>query len=84
MQSSNISLSLTNQVRNESAEDFLLLLEEWEKLCYYFSLIKSNDIAQEYADLFGTKNVADDGSGDDDDSDEDDGKGEVVFEVEKI
>ena len=84
MQSSNISLSLANQVRNESAEDFLLLLEEWEKLCCYFSLIKSNDVPQEYMDLFGKENVVDDGSGDYNDSDEADGKDEEVFEIEKI
>ncbi|KAM4100719.1 hypothetical protein ACB094_05G088700 [Castanea mollissima] len=72
------------EVRNESAEDFLLLLEKWEKSCYYFSLIKSNDVLQEYANLFGTENVADDGSGDDNDSDEGDGEDEEVFEVEKI
>ncbi|KAM3748160.1 hypothetical protein ACB098_05G087700 [Castanea mollissima] len=70
------------EVRNESAEDFLLLLEKWEKSCYYFSLIKSNDVLQEYANLFGTENVADDGSGDDNDSDEGDGEDEEVFEVE--
>ena len=48
----------------------LLLLEEWEKICYYFLLIKSNDVPQEYLDLFGTENVAGDGSGDENDSDE--------------
>ena len=65
-------------------EEFLLLLEECEKLYCYFSLIKSNDVPQEYAHLFGTKNVADDGSGDDNHSDEVDGEDEDVFEVEKI
>lgn len=82
MQSSNISSSLANQVRNESAEDFLLLLEEWEKLCCYFSLLKSNAVSQVYADLF----VADDGdgSGEDNDNDEADDEDGEVFEVEKI
>ena len=65
-------------------EEFLLLLEECEKLYCYFFLIKSNDVPQEYAHLFGTKNVADDGSGDDNHSDEVDGEDEDVFEVEKI
>ncbi|XP_075664526.1 DNA (cytosine-5)-methyltransferase CMT3-like [Castanea sativa] len=72
------------EVRNEIAEDFLLLLEKWEKSCYYFSLIKSNDVLQEYANQFGTENVVDDGSGDDNDSDKGDGEDEEVFEVEKI
>jgi len=44
---------LANHVKNESAEDFLFLLEEWKKLWCYFFLIKSNDVPQEYLDLFG-------------------------------
>lgn len=74
------------QVRNEYAEDFLSLLKEWEKLCRYFSLVESNDVPQEYLDLFGTENVGDDGNDNDDsdsDSDEVDGEDEV-YEVEKI
>jgi len=62
----------------------LLLLEEWEKLYCYFYLIKSNDFPQEYTDLFGIENVADDGSGDDNNSDEADGDDKKVFEVENI
>ncbi|XP_075635133.1 DNA (cytosine-5)-methyltransferase CMT3-like [Castanea sativa] len=70
------------EVRNESAEDFLLLLEEWEKLCCYFSLLKSDAVPQVYVDLF----VADDGdgSGEDNDNDEADDEDGEVFEVEKI
>ena len=62
----------------------MLLLEEWEKLCCYFSLIESNDVPQEYTDLFGKENIVDDGSGDYNDSDEANGKDEEVFEIEKI
>ena len=63
---------------------FLLFLDEWKKLYCQFSLIKSNDIPQEQADLFGTKNVTNDGSGNDNNSDEADGEDEEVFEVEKF
>ncbi|KAF5447968.1 hypothetical protein F2P56_033477 [Juglans regia] len=69
------------QVRNESAEDFLSLLKEWEKLCLYFSLISGGDFPQEYSDLFGTEDV-DDGDGSSGDTDGEEG-GEV-FEVAKI
>ena len=62
----------------------MLFLEEWEKLCCYFSPIKRNDVPQEYADLFGTKNVANDGSGDDNDSDKVDGEDKEVFDVKKL
>ncbi|KAE8036996.1 hypothetical protein FH972_009624 [Carpinus fangiana] len=37
------------EVRNEPAEDFLLLLKEWEKLCVYFSLGGTVDFPQEYS-----------------------------------
>ncbi|CAN6812779.1 unnamed protein product [Brassica oleracea] len=68
------------EVRNESAEDFLYLLKEWEKLCIHFSLIESAD-SEKYENLYGMSAVeeVEDGS---DESDVKDG-GEV-FEVEKI
>ncbi|CAN6983168.1 unnamed protein product [Brassica oleracea var. botrytis] len=68
------------EVRNESAEDFLYLLKEWEKLCIHFSLIESSD-SEKYENLYGMSAVeeVEDGS---DESDVKDG-GEV-FEVEKI
>ncbi|KAG5394062.1 hypothetical protein IGI04_024025 [Brassica rapa subsp. trilocularis] len=68
------------EVRNESAEDFLYLLKEWEKLCIHFSLIESAD-SEKYENLYGMSAVEEvkDGS---DESDVKDG-GEV-FEVEKI
>ncbi|XP_062171171.1 DNA (cytosine-5)-methyltransferase CMT3 [Alnus glutinosa] len=69
------------EVRNESAEDFLLLLMEWEKLCVYFSLGGSVDFPQEYSNLFA--NEDDDVSDDDDDDDEEEVGGEV-FEVDKV
>lgn len=77
-----ISSPMANQVRNESAEDFLSLLKEWEKLCLYFSLISGGDFPQEYSDLFGTEDLDDgDGSSGDTDGEEDGGE---VFEVAKI
>ena len=75
---------MANHVKNESAEDFLFLLEEWKKLWCYFFLIKSNHFPQEHIDLFGIENVADDGSGDDNNSDETDRDDKEVFEVKNI
>ncbi|KAK9273931.1 hypothetical protein L1049_018743 [Liquidambar formosana] len=72
---------LEMEVRNESAEDFLLLLKEWEKLCISFSLI-SGDLEDKYFDL---KSMEDDD--DEDDHERNDGDGEddsEVFEVAKI
>ncbi|KAF8047035.1 hypothetical protein N665_3247s0001, partial [Sinapis alba] len=68
------------EVRNESAEDFLFLLKEWEKLCIHFSLIECAD-SEKYKNLYGMSVVeeVEDGS---DESDVEDG-GEV-FEVEKV
>ncbi|KAJ7973784.1 Cytosine-specific methyltransferase [Quillaja saponaria] len=67
------------EVRNESAENFLSLIKEWEKLCIYFSLIRSSDLQQQYVDLFNA------GEGDDVGSEDDGGEGdEEVFEVSNI
>ena len=44
--------------------------------------LKSNDLLQEYANLFGTKNMVDYGSSDDNDSDEADGEDDEVFEFQ--
>jgi hypothetical protein len=79
MQSSYIGPSIAKQVRNEPAEDFLLLLKEWEKLCVYFSLCGSVDFPQEYSNLFANEDVDD--VSDDDEEEEDGGE---VFEVDKI
>ncbi|XP_021278105.1 DNA (cytosine-5)-methyltransferase CMT3-like isoform X2 [Herrania umbratica] len=66
------------EVRNESAEDFLALLKEWERLCVLFSLLKSENLEKQSFNPFGMED-----DGDDDDNEEDDTEGDV-FEVEKI
>ncbi|KAM0058993.1 putative DNA (cytosine-5-)-methyltransferase [Helianthus debilis subsp. tardiflorus] len=66
------------EVRNETADDFLLLLKEWEKLCQSFSLVAGGDPMS--VEKEETENAEDDG----DDEDDDDDLGEEVFEVEKI
>ncbi|XP_010415637.1 PREDICTED: DNA (cytosine-5)-methyltransferase CMT3-like isoform X2 [Camelina sativa] len=70
------------QVRNMSAENFLLLLKEWEKLCIHFSLRKSPN-SEEYNNLYGMTVVEDDEDEDDskESDNEDDGE---VFTVAKI
>lgn len=72
-----------NQVRNEAAEDFLLLLKEWKKLCTAVGLIQSTDRNQPYLNLFNVEDgeSEDDEGNDSDDDEEVDGE---VFEVEKI
>lgn len=64
-------------MRNESAEDFLMLLKEWEKLCQSFSLIGGGDpvIAEQ---------VETEAADDEEDEEEDDGLDEEVFEVDQI
>ena len=85
MQGSYIGPPIANQVRNEPAEDFLLLLKEWEKLCVYFSLGGSVDFPQDYSNIFASEDDADDDDDDDEDDDDDGGGGGgEVFEVEKI
>ncbi|XP_010541913.1 PREDICTED: DNA (cytosine-5)-methyltransferase CMT3 [Tarenaya hassleriana] len=70
------------QVRNESAEYFLFLLKEWEKLCIYFGLRKCDD-PEEDSNLYGLNDCETDEDEDvDDESGNEDG-GEI-FEVEKI
>ncbi|KAF5735727.1 Chromomethylase 1 putative isoform 3 [Tripterygium wilfordii] len=71
------------EVRNESVEDFLTLLKEWEKLCIRFSLIVSNvpekvkpyPFDMEESDEDGEDECSNDGGGKSD---------EEIFEVEKI
>jgi DNA (cytosine-5)-methyltransferase 1 len=75
-------------VRNETAEDFLMLLKEWEKLCIRFSLVKNDDPEKQQTYSFDM----DDEDDDDDEEEEDDDNNDVsdnnddseVFEVEKI
>lgn len=66
------------EVRNESAEDFLLLLNEWEKLCIRFSLISSNDPEKQQSYPFDSEEEGD-VQGDDEDENDDE-----VFEVAKV
>ncbi|KAF7819761.1 DNA (cytosine-5)-methyltransferase CMT3 [Senna tora] len=68
------------EVRNETAENFLSLLKEWEKLCSYFSLVKSNVPCQQYEDLF---RVEEDEDSDSEESNCDEEKDEE-FEVSKV
>ncbi|XP_048137358.1 DNA (cytosine-5)-methyltransferase CMT3-like isoform X2 [Rhodamnia argentea] len=68
------------EVRNESAEDFLLLLKEWQKLCVQFHLIESDGQQLPYADLFGV----DDGNEEENSEDDDGGSDGEVFDVEKV
>lgn len=65
-------------MRNESAEDFLLLLNEWEKLCIRFSLISSNDPEKQQSYPFDSEEEGD-VQGDDEDENDDE-----VFEVAKV
>lgn len=67
------------QVRNETAEDFLSLLKEWERLCQSYSLIGGGDPMDVVKDE--TENAEDD---DDEEDDGDDDLGGEVFEVDKI
>ncbi|VVB06995.1 unnamed protein product [Arabis nemorensis] len=68
------------QVRNESMDDFLMLLKEWEKFCCHFCLRKCPN-SEKYDTLYGMTSVEDDEDGSEDTDDED---GEEVFVVEKI
>jgi len=54
------------EIRNESAEDFLLLLKEWEQLCASYSLLKSNTRAHHLWKV-GDEDVENDDDGVDDD-----------------
>ncbi|CAK9140069.1 unnamed protein product [Ilex paraguariensis] len=68
------------EVRNESAEDFLSLLKEWEKLCASFSLIGCGDSQQQHLDPTSIEGD----QGDDDDEASDDVEDDEVFEVEEV
>nr|GMD31109.1 DNA (cytosine-5)-methyltransferase CMT3-like [Ipomoea batatas] len=69
-------------VRNESAEDFLALLKEWEQLCVSCLLIKGNCSPHPHL------NISDiDGEAEDENSEDDEGAENVngeVYEVEHI
>lgn len=69
------------KVRNESVEDFLQLLKEWQKLCASYSLIKSENTHE----LIDAMIAEDEDSNNDDEPDQDeDGSDSEVFEVERI
>ncbi|GFP96116.1 DNA (cytosine-5)-methyltransferase 1 [Phtheirospermum japonicum] len=67
------------QVRNESAEDFLPLLKEWEKLCAKLLLSDNNGSSSENGKLNDEKD--DDDDGEEADADAEDSE---VFEVDEI
>nr|ASL68818.1 DNA (cytosine-5)-methyltransferase chromomethylase [Litchi chinensis] len=62
------------EVRNESAEDFLSLLKEWERLCVSLSFTKRRDSQQEidYFSVIDGQDEDDDDNDNDDDDDVDD------------
>ncbi|KAG8387340.1 hypothetical protein BUALT_Bualt02G0011300 [Buddleja alternifolia] len=69
------------QVRNESAEDFLNLLKEWEKLCTTFLSLENNGASSEQ----GKSSGGEDDEGDENSEDEDaDGEDSEVYEVDEI
>ncbi|KAI3728863.1 hypothetical protein L6452_17508 [Arctium lappa] len=71
------------EVRNESAEDFLLLLKEWHKLCQSFALVGGGDSLLTGDPMIIKEDEIEDAV-DDDEDDDDDGVDEEVFEVEKV
>lgn len=78
-----VTVYTSNQVRNESAENFLSLLKEWEKLCSYFSLVQNKVPHKQYVDLFSAEEDDDGGSGSGSEENNDEG-GEEVFEVSEL
>lgn len=73
------------QVRNESAENFLLLLKEWERLCVSYSLVESNVLPHPFVN--STSEEKDEVGGDEEEEDDDDscgGNSSEVFEVEEV
>lgn len=67
-------------MRNESAEDFLSLLKEWEKLCIRFSLVNNDDAEKVKQYPFDE----DAGGEDDEEAEEEEVDDLEVFEVGKI
>ncbi|WCJ42232.1 DNA (cytosine-5)-methyltransferase 1 [Euphorbia peplus] len=74
------------QVRNETAEDFLSLLKEWEKLCRKFSLFGSEEENPEHS----SDSASDDEESNEEEEKEEEGRKrnaaetEEIFEVEKL
>ncbi|XP_073139709.1 DNA (cytosine-5)-methyltransferase CMT3-like [Henckelia pumila] len=70
------------QVRNESAEDFLHLLKEWEKLCASFLSVDKNGLASEIENF---DDIEDDKSDNNNVDEEDvDGNQSEIYEVQEI
>ncbi|CAN1236577.1 DNA (cytosine-5)-methyltransferase 1 [Linum grandiflorum] len=69
------------EVRNESVDDFLALLLEWEKLCIRFSMISSSDPAKKQSYPFDAQEEDGDKSDETDEAVNDDAE---AFEVEKV
>ncbi|KAL8159474.1 hypothetical protein V2J09_001011 [Rumex salicifolius] len=69
------------EVRNESVEDFLALLKEWEKLCMHFSLIDGN---KRHEVLEAMQNEEEEAANDDSENSESEEVDAEEFEVEKI
>lgn len=51
------------QVRNEDAEDFYVLLKEWENLCKKYRIVGSNDVKLEPQESDSDESEVDDGVG---------------------
>ncbi|CAN1814165.1 DNA (cytosine-5)-methyltransferase 1 [Linum perenne] len=71
-------------VRNEKVDDFLKLLEEWEKLCIRFSLVSSSDPEKKQAYPFDAEEDESDDADDEEDGDDDAPDDEECFELEKV
>ncbi|KAK9147306.1 hypothetical protein Scep_006063 [Stephania cephalantha] len=70
------------EVRNESAENFLMLLKEWEKLCQEFSVLGNIHSLEHNFEANLDNNGDDDGDDGDDDSNQNEDS--EIFEVEKL
>ncbi|TKY44565.1 DNA (cytosine-5)-methyltransferase CMT3 [Spatholobus suberectus] len=71
------------EVRNESAENFLSLLKEWQKLCSYFSLVENKVSHENYVNLFSEEDN-DTCSNEEDNNEDEEEDDDEVFEVSEI
>ncbi|KAL2321334.1 hypothetical protein Fmac_030303 [Flemingia macrophylla] len=72
------------EVRNESAENFLSLLKEWQKLCSYFSLVENKVSYENYENLFSEED--DNTCSNEEDNEEEDNEevDDEIFEVSEL
>lgn len=56
------NVSATFQVRNEDAENYFVLLKEWENLCKKFNVVGSTDVDLEHQDPDSDESEVDDGA----------------------